>query len=86
MPPVGFEPTISAGERPQTYALDRAATGTGIVVIRYHILFWKLQTEELNILLLWRHNCYVTMVTIASFRPMSAVWNQQEKGSFLCVL
>jgi len=26
---VGFEPTISAGERPQTYALDRAATGTG---------------------------------------------------------
>jgi hypothetical protein len=23
---VGFEPTISAGERPQTYALDRAAT------------------------------------------------------------
>ena len=28
-PPVGFEPTISAGERPQTYALDRAATGTG---------------------------------------------------------
>ena len=29
MAPVGFEPTISAGERPKTYALDRAATGTG---------------------------------------------------------
>ena len=29
MPPVGFKPTISAGERPQTYALDRAATGAG---------------------------------------------------------
>jgi len=26
---VGFESTISAGERPQTYALDRAATETG---------------------------------------------------------
>jgi len=26
MPPVGFEPTISAGERPQTYALDRLIT------------------------------------------------------------
>ena len=25
--PVWFEPTISAGDRPQTYALDRAATG-----------------------------------------------------------
>ena len=33
MPPVGFEPTISEGERPQTYALDRAATGTGKYVI-----------------------------------------------------
>jgi len=31
MPPVGFELTISAAERPQTGALDRAATGTGIV-------------------------------------------------------
>ena len=28
MPPVGFEPTISAGGRPQTYALDCVATGT----------------------------------------------------------
>jgi len=29
-PLVGFEPTISAGERPQTYVLDDAATGTGV--------------------------------------------------------
>jgi len=28
----GFEPTIPAGERPQIYALERAATGTG-----YHL-------------------------------------------------
>ena len=27
--PVGFETTISAGERPQTYALERVASGTG---------------------------------------------------------
>jgi hypothetical protein len=26
---MGFETTISAGKRPQTYAFDRAATGTG---------------------------------------------------------
>ena len=31
MTPVGFEPTISAGVRPQAYALDRAATGTGYI-------------------------------------------------------
>jgi hypothetical protein len=29
MPPVGFEPAIPASARPQTHALDRAATGTG---------------------------------------------------------
>ena len=29
MLPVGFETTISAGERPKTHALDRAAAGTG---------------------------------------------------------
>jgi hypothetical protein len=29
MPPVGFEFTVSAGKLLQTYALDRAATGTG---------------------------------------------------------
>jgi hypothetical protein len=29
MPPAGYEPTMSAGERPQTYALDHEATGTG---------------------------------------------------------
>ena len=37
MRPVGFEPTISAGERPQTYALDRAASGTGFS--------WKMHNE-----------------------------------------
>ena len=38
MPPTRFEPTISAGERPQTHGLGRAATGTGdalVAVLRY---------------------------------------------------
>ena len=33
MPLVEFEPTISTGVRPQTYALDGAATGTGTYII-----------------------------------------------------
>ena len=41
MLPVGFEPTMSAGERPQTYALDRAATGTGSLIITCYI--WKFK-------------------------------------------
>ena len=38
MPPVGFEPTISADECLQTYVLDRADSGTGkvpITMIKY---------------------------------------------------
>jgi len=34
MPPVEFETTISAGEQPQTYALDRAATGIDFRLLR----------------------------------------------------
>ena len=30
MTPVGLEPTVSAGGRPQVYALDLAATGTSM--------------------------------------------------------
>ena len=49
MPPVGFEPTISVGERPQSYALDRAATGTGwwkklgykIKLLHYHVRLFR---------------------------------------------
>jgi hypothetical protein len=39
MPPVGFEPTIPASPRPQTYALDGAATGIGsICIYSYKVL------------------------------------------------
>ena len=34
---MGFDPTISAGERPQNYALDRAVTGTVMVCISTHL-------------------------------------------------
>jgi hypothetical protein len=35
---VGFEPIISEGERPRTYALDRVAHGTAVLVGRVCIL------------------------------------------------
>ena len=38
MPPAGFKTTILAGERPQNYALDRAATGTGTAALKLCIL------------------------------------------------
>jgi len=33
MLPVGFEPTISAGERSQTFALERAAIGLALLLL-----------------------------------------------------
>ena len=33
MPSVGFEPAIPASDRPQTHALDRAATAIGRLTI-----------------------------------------------------
>jgi len=44
--PVGFEPAIPAGERPQTDALDGAATGTGLLCT-VHV---KISTANLRLI------------------------------------
>ena len=80
MPPVGFEPTVSAGEQPQTYALDRAATGTGFKqYIQYNINvhserikrdscnYWK--TEQIFMLL-----CNYSFSLNYSFWALAASW------------
>jgi hypothetical protein len=36
MPLAGFEPAIPANKRPQTYALDRAATEIGMIIINLY--------------------------------------------------
>jgi len=46
MSPVGFEPTVSAGEWPQTHALDRAATG--IDDTTYEVQEFNFETVELE--------------------------------------
>jgi hypothetical protein len=38
MPPAGYEPAIPAGERLQTHALDRSATGIGMNCFLKHII------------------------------------------------
>ena len=51
---VGFEPTISAGERPQSYALDRAATGTGsgialpLIISEMFFFFYFTAVKEIT--------------------------------------
>jgi len=55
MPPVGFEQTISASGRPQTYAIDRAATGTGNHVstaLKIVQIYIKTMYNELRVIVL----------------------------------
>jgi hypothetical protein len=52
MPPVGFEPTISADERPETHSLDRAATGIDTIKsnqAKYPQVFvWQSATRDMH--------------------------------------
>jgi len=67
MPPVGFEPTISAGERSQTYALDRAATGIGMQYDLRYIINYQYVSIYFAIILrvdIWEHQEYNSTLTI----------------------
>jgi len=46
MHPMEFEPTIPAGERPQTYALDRTATGIGKASQYYSMIYLTVYAKE----------------------------------------
>ena len=52
-PPVGLEPTIPAIERPQTHALDRAATGIGQVS---YIAWLKRKTYSRLTFCAWQYS------------------------------
>ena len=64
MPWVGFKPTISAGERQKTYALDRAATGIGNTSTRSTEFSSKTIREHNSVLWKWlrssNHNAITT--------------------------
>ena len=46
MPPAGFEPTISAGERPQTHTVGRAATGIGFWLVTIVPKYWNFPSSR----------------------------------------
>jgi len=60
-PPVGFELTISAGERPQTYALDRVVTVTGLLPLEYLIKKLPIPTKPATISLIKVKSCKVLL-------------------------
>jgi hypothetical protein len=48
MPPVGFEPTISAGQRLQTFALHRAVTETDNKMQLYRLIYFSLPALHIS--------------------------------------
>ena len=50
--PVGFEPTILSSVRPQTHALDSAATGIGLYILHIQIcsnyILFRIKRNSLN--------------------------------------
>jgi hypothetical protein len=50
---VRFETTISAEEWPQTYALDRAATGTGAHSLKCQIFAHVIVFAGIKFMILW---------------------------------
>jgi len=67
-PPAGYEPTISAGERPYTDALDCDATGIGRMAINYS------RTEE-------AHKPAAVSVTVRTRIYITSLGNQQWGAS-----
>jgi hypothetical protein len=69
MPPVVFEPNISADERPQTYALDRAATGTGklFLILKFYKTIQNL-VLFCGIFIIWCNE----ILTVKTFRWLCA--------------
>jgi hypothetical protein len=90
MPPLGFEPTISAGEHPQTCVLDRAATGTGWVtrsvqikaepssIILYNLAYIKacVRNNLLQLSGIARHLFLITFNNL--FKLLKTVWSTLE--------
>ena len=69
MHPVGLEPTISARERPQTYALDRAATGTGRIKWLHKFIVPCILSRKNEI------KTTLSLVLFALFRPNLTLWS-----------
>ena len=67
MSPSEFEPTIPASERPQTYTLDRAATGTDKL---YNIL----QYSSTLIFALQFQVIFLIILTLKAVKLKASVW------------
>jgi len=67
MSPEWFELTISAGDRPQTYALQRAATGTGLTKCRSQKYVCRLAVPYMFKHSLWNLTSHTWLLRLLTF-------------------
>jgi hypothetical protein len=68
---MGFEPTIPVNERPQTHALDRAATGIGYIPSKF-LCFIHLHVLRVNFISkLWTLHAFYLTIVVGCFTPAS---------------
>jgi len=85
MPPVGFEPTISAGERPQTYSLDRAATGTGSLQLMWKRNKGKIQFVFIKCRNLKTYSIYYLIIFLKLRKELNILCRLIERR-FNCII
>ena len=74
MPLVGFEPTISASERQQTYTLDRAATGTGTMNTLRPFITNQSFKKNFTVIFLFLNGCERHVVVTVPYFQLSTVF------------
>ena len=79
MPPVGFETTISAGERQKSYALNGAATGIGIDASTDTIIIYGTENGVKQTTGNWISELYMTTGTKIGVDINSSRMNQMCK-------
>jgi len=83
MPQVGFEPTISAGERPQTYAVDRAAAETGTSKhYQVHVIHYEIAEDTFR-KFLSLEDCYNS---VSLSEHSTSIPKHKKKTSSRCTL
>ena len=82
MPPVGFEPTISAGEWPKTYTLDRAVTGTGTKQLfssektfnlYLEVAHFKIWTKNISVFFFQDHQRYADTIPQITLQSLCSI-------------
>ena len=93
MPPAGFEPAVSAGEGPQTYVLDRAATETYNITEPRALFYNSAVYSNLNytmlcVSLVWLspiQNLFFILADgyVSNFTVKVVSWHQRERRSII---